>query len=141
MRCEQMMSLRSNVRDPQHHVLGELSFHGQVVLLRILRLQMRSEFSKEQKRTERGPINAAVGPSRRIHSTRSARCLVNHTSKRIRAHRTGLREIGQVEQWARNERAPSKRRLRAELLQNQLLDRIIKNSPPGANARFTGAAE
>ena len=47
-----MMSLGSYVRDPKQHVFAQLPFNRQIVLLGVLRFQMRFEFAKQQEWAE-----------------------------------------------------------------------------------------
>ena len=41
-----MVCLRADVRDAQKHILGQLAFESQIVLLRILSFQMRRKFAE-----------------------------------------------------------------------------------------------
>ncbi len=41
------MGLRSDVRNAEEHILGELALNGQVVLFGILRFQMRLKFAEK----------------------------------------------------------------------------------------------
>ena len=47
------MGLRSDIRNAEKHVLGQLAFDGQVILFGILRFQVRLELAEEQKWAER----------------------------------------------------------------------------------------
>ena len=60
---QQPMSLRSDITNLQHQVLGQLALDIEVVLRRILRAQVRLELPVQQQRTEtmpnRDPVRAA----------------------------------------------------------------------------------
>src|SRR5271163_3901198 len=139
-----MMSLRAHVGNAEDHGLRDLALDGEVVLLGILSLQMRIEFAEQQNRTEGGPVHATFGAG--WIRTRSGRSLVVDARERIRRERAdsriaGLRHEGQIKVGRVQGRATAEGRLGAELLQNQLFHRIVKNAEAGANAGFSRTAK
>src|SRR4051812_13417789 len=94
---------------------------------------MRLELAEEKNRSEQGPVdglprgwvqNACGGAS-----TRVVRIGINEPSR--------LREVGRVEHCFDQESAAPKRRLSAELFEDQLLDRVVEQAPASADARLT----
>src|SRR5271170_3196319 len=102
---------------------------------------MGLELAEQKQRPERRPIHAPVWTSRSIHCAGRLRGLIDHAQKRIGAHRTTLRQVRRVEKWTGEKRAAAKRRFSAELLEYQLLDRIIENAKPRTNARLARTAK
>src|SRR6202040_1707601 len=51
-----------------------------------------------------------------------------------------LVDVGSLQERAGNKVAAAERRLCAELLEDELLDRVVENAEAGADARFAGAA-
>ncbi len=134
VRGEEMVSLCADVGDPQEHIARQLAFDRQIVLFRVLRFQMRLKFAEVNCVPEIGPIHAAVGTARRIHRARRFRCLLNHSAERIRRLRAVLTKIRQIKERVSDEGASAKGRLRAELLKNELFDRIVEKSESSADA-------
>src|SRR5579863_4238452 len=84
---------------------------------------MRLEISKIRSAEEPGPVE------------RSAARRIQHTCERIRMDTAGLIHERSLQEIAENTFTSSERRLGAELLQHQLLDRVVKNSVSRADTR------
>lgn len=136
---EQMMILRADIGDTQDGVAGKLALDGEVVLLGVLRFQVRLEFSGQQDGPELRPVDAAWRSTRRVGCAGRGRCLMKNSPIRIWEWRsTRLRFKGKIEKGIRQRGAATEGRLAAELLENELLNRIVKDSIARANARFPG---
>ncbi len=122
------MALRSHIADLQNQVFGQLALDVQVVLGGILRPQMRLKLSVEQNGTVERPVHWLS--SRRIENS----------VKRIGLLCAVLLLVWRVEQRSVDDVAAAERRLGAELLQNQLLHRVVEQSPTYANAGLAGIA-
>ena len=122
------MALRSHVTHLQNQVLGQLALDVQVVLGRILRPQVRLKLPVEQNRAVERPVHW-LSPRR-----------IENPVKRIGFLRAVLLLVGRVEQRSIDDVAAAERRLGAELLQHQLLHRVIEKSPTCADAGLAGIA-
>ena len=110
--------------------LLRLRARSQIVLLRILRTQMSWKLSEQQDRTEHRPVHSLTAWG------------AQDSIERIRSNsRSILVQKRCVELRVEHKRAAAKRRLRAELLQHQLFDRVIENSKSGAYAALPRAAK
>ena len=88
----------------------------------------------------------AACPNRSIgrnndQSTGCPRRRIQNPVERIREHRAVLACKRRVELRVEQEGASAERRLRAELLQHQLFDRVIENTETGPNAGFSRPPE
>src|SRR6185369_14681547 len=114
---QQAMPLRSHIADLQNQVFGQLALDVQVVLGRILRPQVRLKLSIQQ--------NGAV--KRPVHWLSSGR--IENSVKWIGLLCAVLLLVWRVEQRSVDDVAAAERRLGAELLQNQLLHRVVEETP------------
>src|ERR1700678_22110 len=126
---QQAMRLRSHVANLQLHVVRQLPLNGEVVLGGILRAHMRLEISEKEDRLKccpilRVPSLGADDSVKRIQISRGA-ILAKKRLVKLR-----LVDKGAAAEW----------RLSAELLQHQLLDRIIEKSPTSSNTGLTGVS-
>src|ERR1700722_4903694 len=135
------MRLCSDIGNSEEHVPGELALNRKVVLLGVLRLQVRLKFTKEQKWPERGPVHAAWRPGTPCcDSTGCLRGLIDNAHEWIWRRAAALKFERGVEFSLRKERTAAKWWLRAELFEHQLFDRIIKDAEASPNTHFSGAA-
>src|SRR5215813_9445327 len=105
--------------------MSQLVLNRQVVLRRILRTHMRLKLSKQQNRTECRPVDG-LPPH-----------WVQDSIERIGIDRCSiLPKKRQVELSIDRESTAAKWWLCAELLQYELLNRVVEQAPSCANARF-----
>src|SRR5437016_14597093 len=121
------MSLPAYVRNLEYKVLREFTVDRQVILLRVLRADMRRRLSIKKDWPEQRPIHWLI--SWRIQDP----------VKRIRCARSILILERQIEHGVVNARAAAERRLCAELLHHQLFNRIIEYAVTHCDTRLTGS--
>src|SRR5580704_7395365 len=97
---------------------------------------MRLEFAEIDCVPKTRPIDTPARATGRVHGAWRLWSLLNHSTERIRGQNAILTEIGKIEERVSDERAAAKGRLGAELLENELFDRIVENSESSADARF-----
>src|SRR4029077_12193242 len=119
---KQAVALRANVTQLQENVARQLPLDREIVLIRILRPHVWLEISKIRSAEKPGPIQRLA--ARRIQDT----------GERIRMDTARLIHKGRLQERAGNGFTAPEWRLGAELLQYELLDRIVKNSVPHADA-------
>src|SRR5215469_385495 len=103
--------------------MSQLMLDGKVVLRRILAPHMRLELSKQENWTEYRPVHR-LSPHR-----------IKYSIEWIRIHSTSiLTKKRQVELSVHGESTAAEWRLCAELLQYELLNRVIEESPASTNA-------
>src|SRR5580704_7705818 len=124
---QQAVPLRSYVTDLEKDIPWQLAFQGQVVLVGILQAQVGGKLAEEGHRSELRPIHRLA--TRRIQDA----------IERIRKHIAALVDVGSLQERIRDEIAAAKWRLSAELLENELLDRVIENAITHADAGLAGA--
>src|SRR5580700_1634190 len=122
------MPLRPDIADLKQDVISQLTFDGQVVLIRILQPQIGRELPEESHGPELRPVN-------RLSSRR-----IQNAVERIGKGATTLADIGSLQKGTRDEIASAEWRFRTELLQNELLDWIVENSIAHADAGLARAA-
>ncbi len=126
------MPLRPDVTHLEFHIVGQLMLDVEVILGRVLATHVRLELSEQRVWTEHSPVHRltpywiqdTVHPGER-RSTRM------DWGKRSWSALVQKRFVEQGVKW---ECASSKWRLRAELFQHQLLNRVIEQSPPCTDA-------
>ena len=136
-----MVSLRADIGDPQEHILRQLALDGEVVLLGVLRFQVRLKFPEVDRVPEIGPIHAAGGAARRSHGAGVCGVWLITPPKRIRR----LRAIdwprnGKLKRVVVSEGAAAEGWLGAELLEDELFDRIVEDAKSSADARLARTA-
>src|SRR5580704_11467310 len=89
---------------------------------------MRLEFAEIDCIPKIRPIDTPVRATGRIHRAWRLWSLLNHSTERIRGQNAILTEIGKIEERVGDERAAAKRRLGAELLENELFDGIVEKA-------------
>src|SRR6202166_4032291 len=124
--CQQAMALRADVADFEFHVPRQLALDAEVVLRGILGTHVGLEVAEEQDRLKVGPI------------LRGSRFRRNNAIVGIGSWGAALRQKGLVELGLREDGTTAKWRFGAELLQHQLLDGVIEQPEPCANAGFAG---
>src|ERR1700741_2450980 len=131
------MALRSHITNLKLHILRQLALNREVILRGILTPHVRLELSEQRVRAKHSPVHRL--PSFRIKDS-------IHPGKRVQSERIRIREASAlvqerlVKQSVERERAPSKGRLSAELLEHELLDWVVEHAPTGANARLAGSS-
>ena len=100
----------------QNEIFCQLPLDRQVVLLRVLRPQVGLKLTVKQDRPENRPVN------------RIARLGLQDPVKGVGKLETILAVERRLDECRIDQRAPAEGGLRAELLQNQLLDRIVEDS-------------
>src|SRR5580700_1192507 len=104
VRGQQAMSLRPHISDLQHHVSCKLTLNREVVLRRVLRTQVRFEFTVEEKRAKQRVIHGLAG------------CRSKNAVERVRRGRSsGLVDEGSVEERVEQRRTAPERRFSTEL--------------------------
>src|SRR5260370_22216351 len=124
------MPLATDIGHCENQVLRDFPLNRQVILLGILRPRVLCRLTEQQNRAEALPIHRLT--------TRRVQDAVERVGEGGSAI---LTEELRVELGAEDERAADKRWLCAELLQNELLHRIVENAIAGSNAALSGAAE
>src|SRR4051812_5828113 len=119
---QKAVPLRSDIPDLEYKILGEFALNIQVVLRRILRAQVRLELSVQQQRPEALPVG--ILPRRRI----------DDAIERIWLYRAVLLQVWSVEQRSVDDVAAAEGWLSAELLEHQLLHRVVEQAPTRADA-------
>src|SRR5882724_4472876 len=122
------MSLRAHIADRSHHVLRHFALDTDVVLLGVLRLELLGDLTEEQDGTEICPIDLTTGGRR------------EEAVERVRDRSAGLQFERRLEESFRDERASTEGRLRAQLLEHQLFDRVIEDAEAGADTGLTAGA-
>src|SRR6266404_5030139 len=123
------MSLPAYVCNLEYQIFGEFALDRQVIVLRVLRPDMRCCLTIEKDRTKHRPIHWLI-PWR-----------IQDAIKRIRSGRPVLILERQIEHRVVNAGAAAERRFCAELLHHQLFDRIVENPKSSPNAGLSGPAE
>src|SRR2546429_835812 len=125
---EQPVPLRADVADLQKNVAGQFALNRQIVLRGILRAEFGGKLSEEQNRTIQRPIYRLV-PRRiqeRVRNIGKSCTLLSHKRR--------------AKERVRHAGTHAERRLRAELLENQLFDGIVEEAPSHADGGFVRAA-
>src|SRR5208283_522134 len=124
------MALRPYIIDLQQEVLCDLALDAEVVLRRVLRAQMRLEVAVH----EDGEV---IRPTWIL----SLGCLRQKSVESIRGHVSSLPHKWSIEESVEETGAAAKGWFSAELLQHQLLHRVVEESPAGADAGLAVAAK
>ena len=138
VRSEQTMALCPHVSHAQNHVLCELALEGQIVLVRNIVSAGAAEILRTTASDEIRAIHATRAS--RGTKTRRARSLFDDAGERIWSVPPRLELERKIKKRAGQERAASKRRLCAELLQHKLFDGVVEHSPSHAHARLPRTA-
>src|SRR5437868_2336710 len=125
------MALSSDVGELQDQVFAELTLNGEVVLLGILRTRIFCCLAEEQNGAEDLPVHWLA--ARRIEN--AVEGIWKSSGRPI------LSLEGCIEQCVEDEGAAAEGWLRAELFENQLLDRVVEDAIAGTNAGLSRAAE
>src|SRR5258708_6944116 len=121
---QQSVALSSDIGNLEHKIPDNFALDGQVVLFGILGAHVWSELPVKQNRAEILPSHSL--PTRGIQ----------YPVKRIGSGGSILILEGSIEHCVENARTSSERRLGTELLENQLFDRVVKDSKACPNAGF-----
>src|SRR5579864_471965 len=97
---------------------------------------MRLEFTKVYRISKTRPVNAPIRTTWRVDGAWCLRGLLNHAAERIGGLRAVLTNIWQIKERICDERTAAKGRLRAELFEDQLLDRVVEDAEARANSCF-----
>src|SRR5262249_26927477 len=123
MRRQQTVALRSHIAHLQLQVSCQFAFDCQVVLRRILAPQVRLKLPEELNGPEHSPVHSFT--AWRIQNAVMA--VQRRQTEWIRVGEVPtLIEKGLVKQSVGRECTAPKRRLGAELLEHQLLDRVVE---------------
>src|SRR5690242_7562476 len=122
------MPLGTDVADLEKDIAGKFALDGEIVLRRILRAKVRRKLPEEQD----GPIQ------RPVHGN-TARWSEEAVGD-IGLGRAVLANERRAEQRIGDCVADSERRLGDELLENKLLDGIVKKAPAHAHGGLVGTA-
>src|SRR4029077_4867252 len=123
------MSLPAYVRNLENHILREFSLNRQVILLGVLRADVRCRLSIEKEPPKHRPID-------RLSSWR-----IQDAIKWIRRSRPVLILERQIEHRVKDAGTSAERRLGAELFHHQLFDRVVENSIACSDACLPRSAE
>src|SRR6266404_3574421 len=123
------MSLPAYVCNLEYQIFGEFALDRQVIVLRVLRPDMRCCLTIEKDRTKHRPIHWLI-PWR-----------IQDAIKRIRSGRPVLILERQIEHRVVNAGAAAERRFCAELLHHKLFDRIVENAKSSPNAGLSRPAK
>src|SRR6266566_5165385 len=129
LRRQQSMSLPAHVRNLENQIFREFTLDRQVILLSVLRADIRGSLSIEKDRSKHRPVHGLI--PRRIQDA----------VKRIRGGRSVLILERQIEHRVVNAGTAAERRFCAELLHHKLFDRIIENAKSSPDACLSGPAE
>src|SRR6267378_1515019 len=124
------MPLAADVGDLQNKVFRNFSLNRQIILFGVLRSWIFCRLAKEQNRPEQRPVHRLV--SGRVQDPVER---VRELGNSILAQERGV-ELG-----VKHESAPAEWRFCTELLQHQLLYRVVENSKSGADTGFARAPE
>src|SRR6266700_3795017 len=126
LRRQQSMSLPAHVRNLENQIFREFTLDRQVILLSVLRADIRGSLTIAKDRSKHRPVHGLI--PRRIQDA----------VKRIRGGRSVLILERQVEHRVVNAGTAAERRFCAELLHHQLFDRIVENAKSSPDAGLSG---
>src|SRR5438552_1022306 len=106
------MSLRTDIAYRGDHIFRDLTLNADVVLFGVLRFQLLGHLTEEQDRTEVRPVN------------RCSRRRRQKSVERVGNWPATLQFKWRLEHSFGNQCASAKWRLRAQLLEHELLDRV-----------------
>src|SRR5271169_3872268 len=125
---EKPVALRADVTDLKKNIAGQFALNRKVVLRRVLCPQRRRKLSEQQNRTIERPVH-------RLATRRSEEAI-----RHVGLGRPVLPHKGSAEERVRNGVAYAEGRFGDKLLENQLFDWVVEESPPHADGGLVWTA-
>src|SRR5579864_1296937 len=123
------MSLGTHISDGEYQVFRNFLLDSEIVLRRVLGAEIRLELSEQEYGTECRPIHRGSG-------LRSQDSVERIGSDGEIARASELAHEGRREQALRDQRTAAEGRFALELLEHQLLDRVVEDSKTSSNCHL-----